>query len=142
MKTIIVDVDGLIALFNKDDAHAEKAISLLQQLVQEEAKILYPSTAIVEATTALQRKLNQLQLAAQIAELVTQNQFPIEPVNEETLSTAVTYFDPTETSKHNTLFDAVVAAIAKQTKADAIFSFDRWYAKQGSYWLVSYKRSA
>jgi len=26
MKTVIVDADGLIALFNKDDAHAEKAI--------------------------------------------------------------------------------------------------------------------
>ena len=82
MKTIVVDADGLIALFSKNDAHAENAISVLQNLVREEAKILYPSTAIVEATTTLQRKLNQPQLAAQVAELVTQNQFPIEPVSE------------------------------------------------------------
>jgi predicted nucleic acid-binding protein len=70
-------------------------------------------------------------LAAQIAELVKQNQFPIEPVSEKTLSDAVCYFKPTEGSKHNTLFDAVVAAVAKTTNADAIFSFDRWYTKHG-----------
>lgn len=131
MKTIIVDADALIALFNKDDAHAEKAITLLQELVKEEAKILYPSTAIVEATTTLQRKLNQPQLAAEIAHLVKENKFPIEPVNEETLNDAISYFKPTESSKHNTLFDAVVAAIAKKTNADAVFSFDGWYQKQG-----------
>jgi predicted nucleic acid-binding protein len=131
MKTVVVDADGLIALFSKDDAHAETAMVLLQELVREEAKILYPSTAIVEATTTLQRKLNQPQLAAQIAELVKENQFPVEAVNEETLSDAVTYFKSTERSKHNTLFDAVVAAVAKKTNADAIFSFDKWYTKQG-----------
>jgi hypothetical protein len=60
MKTVIVDADGLIALFNKDDAHAEKTIVLLQKLVREEAKILYPATAIAEATTTLQRKFNNL----------------------------------------------------------------------------------
>lgn len=29
-------------------------------------------------------------------------------------------------SKQNTLFDAVVATIAKELNADAIFSFDEW----------------
>jgi len=130
MKTIIVDADGLIALFSKGDAHAEKAIALLQKLVQEEAKILYPATAIAEATTTLQRKLNKPHLAAQIAELIKENKFPIEPVNEDTFNTAVQYFKPVESSKHNTLFDALVAAIAKENNADAIFSFDAWYQKQ------------
>src|SRR5664279_1504894 len=136
MKTIIVDADGLIALFNKDDAHAKKAVLLLQKLVEEEAKIVYPATAIVEATTTIQRKLNQPQIAAQIAELIKDNQFLIEAVDEEVLNKAVTYFKPVESSKHNTLFDAVVATVAKQTKADAIFSFDKWYTKQG-FTLVS-----
>jgi predicted nucleic acid-binding protein len=76
MKTIIVDADGLIALFSKNDAHAEKAIALLQKLVQEEAKILYPATAIAEATTTLQRKLNKPHLAAQISELIKIINFP------------------------------------------------------------------
>ncbi len=131
MKTIIVDADGLIALFNKDDAHAEKAVLLLQDLVREEAKIIYPATTIVEATTTLQRKLHKPELAAQIAVLVKENQFPIVSINEDTLNDAVSYFKPVESSKHNTLFDAVVAAVAKKTNADAIFSFDKWYTKQG-----------
>jgi predicted nucleic acid-binding protein len=91
MKTVVVDADGLIALFSKDDAHAEKAILLLQELAREEAKILYPSTALVEAATTLQRKLHQPQLAAQIADLVKESQFPIESVSEQTLSDAVAY---------------------------------------------------
>jgi predicted nucleic acid-binding protein len=131
MKTVIVDADGLIALFNKDDAHAEKAIGLLEKLVREEAKILYPATAIVEATTTLQRKLDKSHLAAQIAELIKENKFPIEPVSEDTLNTAVQYFKPVESSKHNTLFDALVAAVAKKNNADGIFSFDEWYQKLG-----------
>jgi uncharacterized protein with PIN domain len=94
MKTIIFDADGLIAPFSKGDAHAEKAIALLQKLVQEEAKILYSATAIAEATTTLQRKLNKPHLAAQIAELIKENKFPIEPVNEDTLNTAVQYLNP------------------------------------------------
>jgi predicted nucleic acid-binding protein len=29
------------------------------------------------------------------------------------------------------VFDALVAAVAKKNNADAIFSFDAWYQKQG-----------
>jgi predicted nucleic acid-binding protein len=136
MKTVIVDADGLIALFSKDDAHAEKALAILLKLVLEEAKILYPATAIAEATTTLQRKLNKPHLAAQIADLIKENKFPIEPVSEDTLNTAVQYFKPVASSKHNTLFDALVAAVAKKNTADGIFSFDEWYQKQG-FKLVS-----
>ncbi len=34
-------------------------------------------------------------------------------------------------SKQNTLFDAIVATIARKYAAPDIFSFDEWYAKQG-----------
>jgi len=34
-------------------------------------------------------------------------------------------------SKQNTLFDAVVAAMARRLNAAAIFSFDKWYEKLG-----------
>ncbi len=52
------------------------------------------------------------------------------PVDEAVITTAITFYNP-EASKYNTFFDAVVAAVAKMTKADAIFSFDKWYNKQG-----------
>ncbi|MDP3732992.1 MAG: hypothetical protein Q8Q91_00480 [Candidatus Daviesbacteria bacterium] len=34
-------------------------------------------------------------------------------------------------SKHNTFFDAIVAATAEKLNADGIFSFDSWYPKLG-----------
>jgi len=46
------------------------------------------------------------------------------------LKTAIGFYRP-EGSKYNTFFDAIVAAVTKLTKADAIFSFDEWYKKQG-----------
>ena len=39
-------------------------------------------------------------------------------------------------SKHHTLFDAIVAAVAKKYYADAIFSFDKFYKSKG-FKLVS-----
>jgi predicted nucleic acid-binding protein len=131
MKTVIVDADGLIALFSKNDAHAGKAMHFLQQLVQDEAQILSPASVIIEAVTTLQRKIKQPEIAAEITHLVQEGQFPIVPVSEDTLLTALPYFKPTTGSKADTLFDAVVAAVAKEKEADVIFSFDQWYAKQG-----------
>lgn len=131
MKKVIVDADGLIALFSSDDAHAEHALHLLQRLTAQEAQLLHPTTAIVEAITTLQRKLHRPELAAQIAETVQEGQLPLVPVTEATLFAAFPYFKPTTTSKGDTLFDAIVAAIAKETQADAIFSFDSWYTRQG-----------
>jgi predicted nucleic acid-binding protein len=55
----------------------------------------------------------------------------ITPVTHETLTAALAYFQPATNSTHHTLFDAVVAATAKQYQADAIFSFDGWYKTLG-----------
>jgi len=40
------------------------------------------------------------------------------------------YFSST-TSKKNTLFDCIVAVTAEENKADAIFSFDKFYKRKG-----------
>lgn len=36
-----------------------------------------------------------------------------------------------ERSKHATLFDGIVAAVAEKYQADAIFSFDKFYKRKG-----------
>jgi predicted nucleic acid-binding protein len=128
--TIIVDADALIALFNEGDVHAARSIGLLDHLIADGALILHPATTIVEAVTTLQRRLNNPQAAAEIVRLVKEAKLAVEPVNDAVLAEALALFNP-HGSKQNTLFDAVVAAIARRLKADAIFSFDRWYEKQG-----------
>lgn len=129
-KTLIVDADALIALFHPEDALAAQAATLLERCIRDEVILLYPVTAIVEAIMTLQRKLSRPELAARVAQFVQDSQWPIVLVDEEMLATAITLFNP-HGSKQNTLFDAVVAAVAQQHHADAIFSFDHWYEQAG-----------
>ncbi len=56
--------------------------------------------------------------------------FLVQAVDHAILTEAGELFNPNG-SKKNTLFDAVVAALAKRLDADAIFSFDEWYRKIG-----------
>lgn len=130
MKTIIVGSDALIALLNKDDLLADKALETLEGLHRLDARLLYPATTLVEATTTLQRRLSNASLTKDIVKMIKESQFPVIAVDQETLEIAEALFDP-KGSKQNTFFDAVVAAIANKQKADAVFSFDAWYEKVG-----------
>lgn len=128
--TIIIDSDGLIGVINKDDAHHARSLILLEELIRQEAKLIYPVTVITEATAILQIRLSKQSLSHKIIELLTEEKLIIEAVDELILKEAATLLRPA-VSKHNTLFDAVVATVAKKYTADAIFSFDKWYKKLG-----------
>jgi predicted nucleic acid-binding protein len=53
------------------------------------------------------------------------------------LNAAAALFKP-HGSKHNTIFDAIVAALAQKHHAQAIFSFDDWYEKS---WATARRQS-
>ena len=130
LPTIVVDSDALIGLFYDQDAHAQEALDIAQKLQSLNAKLIYPATTIIETVTTLQRKLQRPDVGKQIMALVGRTPLIIEPVDSTILAEALGLFDP-DGSKKNTLFDAVVAAIAAKVSAKAIFSFDGWYEKQG-----------
>lgn len=130
LRIVVVDADALIALFNKDDLHAETAIDLLEQLTKDNIRLVYPASTIAETVTTLQRRFSNAQAATEVVHLVRAGNLAIEPVDSNVLAEALTLFHPNG-SKQNTLFDAIVAAVAKQHHAVAIFSFDQWYEKQG-----------
>lgn len=130
MKTVIVDSDALIALLNKDDLLAERALKTLEGLYRLEVRLLYPATTLVETTTTLQRRLSDASLTKEIVKMIKESQFPVVAVDQEIIKSAEELFNPSA-SKQNTLFDAVVAAIANLQKAYAVFSFDSWYEKVG-----------
>jgi predicted nucleic acid-binding protein len=127
---IVVDADALIALVDCDDLHAVDAFALLKRLRELEALLLYPATTILEAATTLLRKLNKPALVAQIVAATKARHSTIEPVDHELIDEAATLFTP-HGSKQNTLFDAIVAAVARRYDARAVFSFDARYTKQG-----------
>ena len=128
-RLFIGDADALIALSNKSDSNHEAAKQILTNL-SSETSVIFPTTAICEAVTVLRGKLNKPTDAAQVVQQLRAGGIPLESVDQAILLEAEKLYDPLA-SKKNTLFDAVVAAIAKQSQADAVFSFDQWYQKIG-----------
>lgn len=127
---VVGDADALVALIYGQDSNHQRARNVAEHLAQAKATIIFPITAYIEAVTVLQHKLKSKQAGAQAIKLFMDGQIITEAVDQSVLKEAAKYFHP-EGSKRNTLFDAVVYVIARQHHAAAIFSFDRWYKKQG-----------
>lgn len=126
---VIVDSDGLIGLLDKDDAHCLPAQAILLKLTKKDSKFIYPATVITESVTVLKLRLKKPELADRIVKLLLGGQLIIESVDESLLKVAVKLLEGK--GGHDTLFDGVVAAVAKKYQADAIFSFDQFYKSEG-----------
>ena len=127
---IIIDSDGLIGSLNPEDAHYALSNKILLLLAKGNAKIIYPATAIVETVTFFQGRMNKPEFAVKILELVNEDKLDIESIDINLLQKASKIMN-LKSSKHNTLFDCIVAAVAEEYKADAIFSFDKFYKARG-----------
>lgn len=127
---VVGDADAIIAQANPQDANHDKAVRITQQLINLQVRVIYPVTAVIEAVTHIQRALNSGATAFGTAQLMVDPAVEVVEVNKQILTNAVRYFSPTA-SKKNTLFDCVVAATAEEYKADAIFSFDKFYKNKG-----------
>jgi predicted nucleic acid-binding protein len=127
---IVGDADALIAIIHEDDIHHQNAVSLLRKLVEQQANIIFPLTAVTESITTVQRKLSNPALAHRMVEQIQKGAIVIEEVNRKVLDEALALFKP-HGSKQNTVLDAIVAVVAQDYQADAIFSFDGWYKKVG-----------
>lgn len=127
---VVVDADAIIAQTDSKDPHHQKANSISKQLIALQARVLYPVTAVIEANAHAQRVLSSTATAYRTAQFMAGPTTDVIEVNKQSLVSALDYFSPT-TSKKNTLFDCIIAAVAKEQKADAIFSFDKFYKKIG-----------
>lgn len=134
--TVIVDADALVAQAHPDDSNHQKALSIALHLKTVNARMVYPATAVCEAVTVLQHKLDSSATAYGSAVIFTDPSLQIVEINQATMSRAINnHFSPS-TSKKNTLFDCIVLDAAEQYEADAIFSFDHFYKSKG-YKLAS-----
>lgn len=127
---VVVDADAIIAQADPNDYHHHQAASISDSLAALNATVVYPATAITEATAYMQRVLNSTASAYGTAVVLTDVGVQVAPISQKILKDALNYFSPT-TSKKNTLFDCVVAAVAEEYEADAIFSFDKFYKRKG-----------
>lgn len=130
VEKIVVDADALIALVNEDDANHDLAINISGILTKQNTKLLVPVTTVIEAITALKRVIERPDLTKVIIDQCVSGLIPVVDVPADILPLAESFFDP-KSSKQDTFFDAVIAAFAKKHNADAIFSFDKGYKKNG-----------
>lgn len=128
---VVVDADAIIAQAYTDDPSYEEALSIGYKLITLKAKLIYPTTAITEAVTMIQRKLNNYKLALAVALSFNDPRLELVKVDEKIVKNAANKYFSKVKSKNNTLFDCVVAAVAEERKVDAVFSFDNFYEKQG-----------
>lgn len=128
---VVVDADAIVAQAHPQDSNHQKAVQTAQNLKNMNAQMIYPVTAICEAVTVMQHKLSSTASAYATAVVFTNPQLQLTEVDQNTFTRAVNnYFKP-ETSKKNTLFDCIIMDTAEKFKADAIFSFDRYYKSKG-----------
>lgn len=127
---VIADADAFIAIINSSDANNLMAITILKKLQQMKTEIFFPVTAISEAITSAQRKNSDPKLAKALVEIATSGNINILEVEKGVILEAANFYNPAS-SKHNTFFDAIVAAIAVKNNAIAVFSFDKWYKSKG-----------
>ena len=127
---IIGDADGLIALISEDDAHHQTAYDIIVKINDKGLTLLFPTVTIAETITTFTRKYNNPQAAANLTNEILEGPLKMVDTTDYIMKKATKIFDP-QGSKKDTFFDAVVAATAKEYKTKYIFSFDKWYQKQG-----------
>ena len=127
-KQVLIDADALVALINQSDALHSRSLRIVRFLAKNNlATIVLPST-ILEAATALSRGIKRPDLAKELLADYSR----LEPVElpSEIFSKLLKIYNPTETTK-NTPFDYFLLAYARIKQIDFVFSFDRFYEKQG-----------
>lgn len=127
---VIGDADALISLLYSNDPNHKRAVRISQKLEEDGRTVIFPNTAFLEAITALKRGLNLPDRANALNKQYSEGVFTVEYVDQEMQQRAGQIFS-TAKSKKNTIFDAVVVALAEKLETKTIFSFDSWYSKLG-----------
>ncbi|MFV1917721.1 MAG: hypothetical protein ACC618_04565 [Patescibacteria group bacterium] len=128
---VVVDADAIIAQSNPRDSNYKKAISISENLQNLQTHMLYPITAIGEATAFMQRVLKSSATAYGMATVFLDPQYELVDITQDIYVKAVEGYFSSKASNKDTLFDCFVASIAEKYHADAIFSFDKYYKKNG-----------
>jgi predicted nucleic acid-binding protein len=129
-KKIIVDADAIYAVYNHNDPLHGRAIRILRWLSNNRFQLVYPTSVIFEVMSLFQRVLKTSTVTAKLVDMISRDLLIIHDVDSKLLKQSIAVFKPAG-NKKNTLVDCSVVALAKKLKADGVFSYDRFYIKQG-----------
>lgn len=131
---IIIDTDALLGLFDEEDAHFAKSTSFAQKLIARRVNTFLLPTTLGEFVTLGTIRIGRARTQGAI-QAIQRLQFLSLDITETLTNNALALY-LRQTSKEESLFDCYVMIAAKEIKADAIFSFDKGYQKNG-FKLVS-----
>lgn len=129
--TIVVDADAIVSQAHPNDSNHDVSAKITKKLIEKEARFIYPITAITEAVTVLQHKLDSTATAYGTATSFTNPDIEVAEIDQTLYANAVKNYLKPEGSKKDTVFDCIVLEVANKYNADAIFSFDNFYKKHG-----------
>ena len=128
-KLVIVDSDALIGLISENDLLHKRCIKVADYLAKNNYITIICNCTVLEASTTLSRAINKSDLAQKLLHdfyLLKQPEF-----SEVGAMSLVSDMFNSKSSKKNTPFDYYVCAVAKINSVNLIFSFDKFYEKQG-----------
>ena len=130
VKKVVVDSDSIFAIYNPNDPLNSQSTRTFQQLAVEGFALVYPSSVVFEVISLFQRVLVEPTVTTKLIDLIRGDRLMIHIVDDELLRKSAMIFKPAG-SKKNTLVDCSVVAVAKEIKAEGVFSYDKFYEKQG-----------
>ena len=129
-KKVVVDSDAIFALYNPNDPLNPQATVTFKQLASQNFQLIYPASVLFEVISLFQRVLPKPKVTSRLIEMIRQDSLNIYPIDVEVVKDSALLFNPTG-SKKNTLIDCSVVVIAKRIKANGVFAYDEFFAKQG-----------
>jgi len=125
----IVDTDTLLGLFNVNDIHHSKAVTLAKLVVKSGINIFILPTTLCEFALLASSRIGAKQAQYAISILTTSDYVPVD-ITEEIVKESAALYEQ-QSSKEESLFDCFVMVAAKRINVDYIVSFDKGYEKRG-----------
>jgi predicted nucleic acid-binding protein len=127
--TVLIDADAFIALESVNDTLHERAVTLLGRLQNQRVRYYTTWDVVDEVTTKLSYQLSK-QHSLSFIQFLEIAQVQIIYPNRERHVQALALFEQIE-RRHTSLTDCMNMVVASEVSANAIFSFDRVYERQG-----------
>lgn len=125
MGKVLVDSDGLFAIYKVKDPHHINSIKTYKRLRQSETPLCITNLVVYETATLLSYRISQQQAVQFLNDIFTadfNHIFITEQLAEKTL-----FLFLVQTKKRTSFVDCANAVVMKEFKIDKIFSFDEFY---------------
>ena len=128
---IFVDTDAFVALIIETDSNHKKAVALLNNLCITPV-VFFTSNYVFSESITIIRMEGSHAASLQFIETMQsfENPFQIKRADAATEELAIHLFKK-QTAKNTNYVDCINMALIKQQHADAVFSFDDVYKKNG-----------